>query len=128
MDAHLAFHETVRMKLAAALVVLMAAVLAAVWWTVRRGLAPVRELGERMNRMSAEKMESGWEDHAVPAELTGFAEAFRRLLTRLSDVLARQRQFSADIAHELKTPVTNLTVKNSVDHETKKKKEEQQND
>lgn len=114
MDAHLAFHETVRMKLAAALVVLMAAVLAAVWWTVRRGLAPVRELGERMNRMSAEKMESGWEDHAVPAELTGFAEAFRRLLTRLSDVLARQRQFSADIAHELKTPVTNLTVQTEV--------------
>lgn len=114
MDAHLAFHETVRMKMAAALVVLMAAVLAAVWWTVRRGLAPVRELGERMNWMSAEKMESGWEDQAVPAELTGFAEAFRRLLTRLSDVLARQRQFSADIAHELKTPVTNLTVQTEV--------------
>lgn len=114
MDAHLAFHETVRMKLAAALAVLMAAVLVAVWWTVRRGLAPVRELGERMNRMSAEKMESGWEDQAVPAELTGFAEAFRRLLTRLSDVLARQRQFSADIAHELKTPVTNLTVQTEV--------------
>lgn len=114
MDAHLAFHETVRMKLAAALVFLMAAVLAAVWWTVRRGLAPVRELGDRMNRMSAEKMESKWDDAAVPSELKGFSTAFRRLLSRLSDVLARQRQFSADIAHELKTPVTNLTVQTEV--------------
>ena len=114
MDAHLAFHESVRLKLAGALALLMAAVLAAVWWTVRRGLAPVRELGERMNRMSAEKMESKWDDRAVPSELKGFSTAFRRLLARLSDGLARQRQFSADIAHELKTPVTNLTVQTEV--------------
>jgi len=43
-----------------------------------------------------------------PQELTALAEAFDGMLDRLEDSFARLSQFSADMAHELRTPVNNL--------------------
>ena len=114
MDVHLAFHASLRMKLLAAFLALLALVLFAVWRTVKSGLAPVQELARRINEVTADKMETPVEPATVAVELSGFAAAFNRLLARLSEVISRQRQFSADIAHELKTPVTNLTVQTEV--------------
>ena len=114
MDVHLAFHEVLYVRLAIALLLLTLAVFAVVWWTVRRGMAPVEELSRRMNSMRADRIEPAFDEARVPRELTGFVTAFNKLLGRLSDVLSRQKHFSADIAHELKTPVTNLTVQTEV--------------
>ncbi len=114
MDVHLAFHQTLKLQLFAALVILILAVLAAVWFTVKRGLAPVEALSRRLNEMTADRLGPAADEAAVPSELSGFAAAFNRLLARIADVLVREKQFSADIAHELKTPVTNLTVQTEV--------------
>jgi len=114
MDVHLAFHQTLKLQLFAALVILILAVLAAVWLTVKRGLAPVETLSRRMNEMTTDCIGPAADESAVPSELAGFVAAFNRLLSRIADVLVREKQFSADIAHELKTPVTNLTVQTEV--------------
>lgn len=78
-------------------------------WAARRGLAPLRSMSHAVEGISVERMERGsvgtkkWS-----RELNGLAEAFDRMLLRLSESFERLRQFSADVAHELRTPLGNL--------------------
>lgn len=52
--------------------------------------------------------------HAVPTELVGLAISFNGMLERLEDVFRRLSDFSGDIAHELRTPITNLKTQTEV--------------
>jgi len=73
-----------------------------------RGLRPIREFsataaGIRPTTLSARITLTG-----LPAELHQFAGAFNQMLDRLEDAFGRLSRFSADLAHELRTPVNNL--------------------
>jgi two-component system OmpR family sensor kinase len=46
----------------------------------------------------------------VPSEISPFVFAVNRLLTRLRDAFASQRRFVQDAAHELRTPITAMTL------------------
>src|SRR5205807_9209836 len=46
----------------------------------------------------------------MPADLSSLAERFNAMLERLQDSFARLSRFSADIAHELRTPVNNMRI------------------
>ena len=46
----------------------------------------------------------------VPSEISPFVMAVNRLLTRLRDAFASQRRFVQDAAHELRTPITAMTL------------------
>jgi two-component system, OmpR family, sensor kinase len=46
----------------------------------------------------------------VPSEISPFVIAVNRLLTRLRDAFASQRRFVQDAAHELRTPITAMTL------------------
>lgn len=76
----------------------------AIWLTVRRALAPVGSLraaiGER-HGMNLAPLEAG----ALPPELAGIASAVDDLLRRLRAALESERQFAANSAHELRTPI-----------------------
>src|SRR5207245_164854 len=48
------------------------------------------------------------ETHELPAELSALAETFNEMLHRLGEAFGRLSRFSADIAHELRTPIQNL--------------------
>ena len=74
----------------------------------RRGLTPLGQMTEALQRTGpshlAERVGSaGW-----PTELQPLAAAFDAMLDRLEDSFNRLSQFSADLAHELRTPVSNL--------------------
>lgn len=78
-------------------------------WTARRGLAPLREMTRVIETTSAEQLEDrAPETRHWPRELHGLAEAFDRMLGRLTESFQRLQQFSADVAHELRTPLGNL--------------------
>jgi signal transduction histidine kinase len=75
-------------------------------WTIRRSLAPLHELAARAGGITIRQ----WSFEAPPAaaatpELRPLTQALETLICRLHDSFARQREFTSDLAHELKTAV-----------------------
>ena len=77
-------------------------------WIARKGLAPVREITRAADRITASQLHERIAAAGWPCELADLAGSFDRMLNRLEDSFARLSQFSADLAHELRTPVNNL--------------------
>ncbi|HEX4696161.1 MAG TPA: heavy metal sensor histidine kinase [Candidatus Udaeobacter sp.] len=74
----------------------------------RRGLRPLQEMMQSFARVDPTHLKervtpSGW-----PRELQPLALAFDGMLKRLDDSFTRLSQFSADLAHELRTPIANM--------------------
>ena len=74
----------------------------------RRGLRPVEEITRTARRIRAATLGERLDAADLPAELAALAETFNAMLDRLEESFARLNRFSADIAHELRTPVNNL--------------------
>lgn len=75
----------------------------------RKGLAPIRALSRVVANLSMEQPNrDALRQQSWPHEISGLADALDRVLDRLSRSFERLRQFSADVAHELRTPLGNL--------------------
>ncbi len=74
----------------------------------RRGLRPVREMAATASRIRSSTLNERIDTEGLPAELSILASTFNDMLDRLEESFARLSRFSADIAHELRTPVNNL--------------------
>lgn len=108
LDLHRRIADVAWTVAAASLLLLLIAVAFAVW-AIRRGLAPLRALAAEAERITPRN----WDFRAPPAarraaELAPLASALERMLAGLRDAFRRQRNFLADAAHELKTPVAIL--------------------
>ena len=77
-------------------------------WIARRGLRPIAAITRATERIGAEQLHERIGATAWPAELTALAAAFDGMLERLQQSFERITQFSADLAHELRTPINNL--------------------
>jgi len=77
-------------------------ILAIGWWTVRRGLLPTESLEHRLPTKG------------MPAELKNLADGINIMLMRLDDGVQQLSQFSDDLAHELRAPLSNLMGKAQV--------------
>jgi two-component system OmpR family sensor kinase len=76
---------------------------------VRGELEPVRQMAENLDRQSPDSPHTlGAAD--VPAEIGSFVAAINRLLARVNRLIEQQRRFIADAAHELRSPLTALSV------------------
>lgn len=75
---------------------------------LRRGLRPLGELGERAAGIDAESLATRFPVEDLPVELRPIAQRLNDLLGRLEHSFARERRFSADLAHELRTPLAEL--------------------
>lgn len=71
----------------------------------RRGLQPVSRLASIVAELSAAHLHRRVGDDTWPRELRPLAANFDQLLARLEESFARISRFSADIAHELRTPL-----------------------
>jgi signal transduction histidine kinase len=74
----------------------------------RRGLAPLERVGEQAARIDASKLGFRFPTEDLPLELQSICGRLNDLLARLETSFARERCFSADVAHELRTPITEL--------------------
>jgi two-component system heavy metal sensor histidine kinase CusS len=75
----------------------------------RRGLRPLRAIAATAERIrTATLAEERLASAGLPAEVAALAASFNAMLDRLEESFARLSRFSADIAHELRTPVNNL--------------------
>lgn len=84
------------------------------WFAARRGLAPVRNIAQVAKGISATRLGDRLPQESVPAELVDLATSFNGMLERLEDSFRRLSDFSSDLAHELRTPVSNLMTQTHV--------------
>ncbi len=85
---------------------LMAWVIVRVVW---RELAPVRRLASHLDAQPAHRPQP-LSDRDIPDEILPFVQAINRLLERTGVLMSQQRRFVADAAHELRSPLTALSV------------------
>ncbi|HWJ94713.1 MAG TPA: ATP-binding protein, partial [Telluria sp.] len=85
----------------------------AIWWAVRRGAAPLRVLGEGLAGRAADSLEP-LPLARVPAEVLPMVEALNGLFTRIAALIESERRFTADAAHELRTPLAAIRMQAQV--------------
>ncbi len=114
IDFHLHFLNTFRRTLWMMVVGGIAIMGIMGWVAVRHGHRPLHNMVNRIRRISTSELNTRLAPEAVPAELTELATSFNELLQRMEEAFNRLTNFSADIAHELRTPVTNLMTQTQV--------------
>jgi len=91
------------------IVVSMPIIAAIVWLVVGNGLALVKRLALELREKKADDLTRLSTDDP-PVELVPVVDAINDLLRRLGESIARERRFSADAAHELRTPLSAIKV------------------
>lgn len=85
----------------------------AAWWAVRQGVAPIRRLGCAV----ADRQPDALNDVAIDgitSEMAPLVEALNNLFGRIGKLLEFERRFTADAAHELRTPIAAIRAQAQV--------------
>jgi two-component system heavy metal sensor histidine kinase CusS len=84
------------------------------WWTARRGLAPLRAMQRQAQAVSPQRLHERMPDTPMPVELAELAQSLNGMLARLQADFQRLTDFSSDLAHELRTPISTLLTQTQV--------------
>lgn len=76
---------------------------------VRDELAPIARMAKGLDEQPADRPQAIADD-GLPNEITSFVHAINRLLARVNLLIGQQRRFVADAAHELRSPLTALSL------------------
>lgn len=84
------------------------------WFAARRGLASLKVLAGQTATVTAKKLDVRLAEDQVPTELSELVRSLNDMLARLEDAFRRLSDFSSDLAHELRTPISNLMTQTQV--------------
>jgi two-component system heavy metal sensor histidine kinase CusS len=111
---HMEFMATFRMLLWGAMAVAVGVMGLLGWVVARSGLRPLREVVSTIATVTGSRLTQRLNESGVPGELTDLVSAFNAMLGRLEDSFRCLSDFSSDIAHELRTPISNLMTQTDV--------------
>lgn len=114
IDFHLRYLDSFRVYLKLITFAACVLAIAATWFAVYQGHAPLRRISAEIRRIKSDHLSIRLAPHTVPVELTELAVSFNDMLDRIEESFQRLSNFSADIAHELRTPITNLRTQTEV--------------
>ncbi|MDP5293525.1 heavy metal sensor histidine kinase [Oceanimonas sp. CHS3-5] len=78
------------------------------WLVSRRGLYPVRRLAGEAGAIEVRQLHRRLNTRQLPDELRELGDSLNQMLARLEDGFGRLSRFSEDLAHEIRTPLSNL--------------------
>ena len=78
-------------------------------WITYRAMRPVKTLSAALGKRRSDDL-SPLDGEGVPSEIQGFVTAINQLLQRTGENIRRQQRFIADAAHELRSPLTALSL------------------
>ncbi|PSL16269.1 two-component system sensor histidine kinase QseC [Marinobacterium halophilum] len=80
-----------------------------IWWLIGRNLLPLVTISREVTTRSSDHLEP-LALQQIPDEIDGLVRALNALLARLQQSFERERRFTADAAHELRTPLAALQI------------------
>ncbi len=84
------------------------------WTAVQKGLEPANRLAAVLDAVQVDRLPERLDVGELPAELAPVADKTDALIRRVETALERERRTSADIAHELRTPISELITASEV--------------
>ncbi|OCG69880.1 hypothetical protein A9G43_09745 [Gilliamella sp. Occ3-1] len=113
-DLHLEFirrlHDGLGLLIAIACILALIGSFVSVYFTQK----PINRLIKRIEKINFKSLNYRIPTSLVPIKYVSLVKAFNDMLNRMEDVFERQRNFTADIAHEMRTPITNLTTQTQI--------------
>lgn len=82
-------------------------------WLVNRELSPLKRLAIRL-RLRQPDDETPLDSASLPSEVQPLVDALNSLFARTGEMLVRERRFTSDAAHELRSPLAALKVQSEV--------------
>lgn len=84
------------------------------WAAARQGLRPLHRMAARAREVTAERLDQRMPLVSAPQEIIELAAHLNAMLARLQVDFRRLSELSSDIAHELRTPITNVMTQTEV--------------
>lgn len=84
------------------------------WVAVKRGLLPLQTIRQGAAGVTASRLDYRLSVDSCPVELIGLTDTLNEMLARLEESFTRLKDFSSDLAHELRTPISNLMTETQV--------------
>ena len=104
-----AVNDRLQVQVLALMVAIIILGILGIYLTVSRLTRPLRDLSTSIGTLDEEKLSTRLEENGI-REVAELSRAFNQMITRLDDAFERQKRFSADAAHELKTPLASIQV------------------
>ena len=111
---HQEFMRELRRSIAiyAVLAILLSGFLA--WLAAHQGMSPLRAMKRRAAAVTGQQLQERMPEDAVPIEMADLARELNEMLGRLQNDFKQLADFAADLAHELRTPISNLLTQTQV--------------
>ena len=97
--------STLRMESAAAMLLVILLSGAVTYWLTGKALSPLRKMAGQMETIQAQNLAQPVEVPGTEDEVAHLAKSFNAMLSRLEKSFETQKRFSANAAHELRTPL-----------------------
>jgi two-component system sensor histidine kinase QseC len=79
------------------------------WFAIQQGLLPLKKISAQIKHRQPSQLHP-LDTRQVPMEITPLIEATNSFMERISNMITREREFMADAAHELRTPLASIRI------------------
>ncbi|MFS7347223.1 Cu(+)/Ag(+) sensor histidine kinase [Rahnella inusitata] len=114
IDYHQHYIDQLKRNLIAIASVISLMIIFIILFAVHTAHQPLRNVSRKIKSISSENLDVRLDSDRVPIELEQLVISFNQMIERIEDVFTRQANFSADIAHEIRTPITNLVTQTEI--------------
>lgn len=99
----------IQVQIIALMVVILVLGTLGIYWIVARMTRPLRQLTTSIGSLDEEKLSVRLEENGI-REVAELSHSLNQMIGRLDEAFERQKRFTADAAHELKTPLASIQV------------------